>query len=150
MITWDADERKRNIRKHRGLDAMSNRSDHRLTASERAEIEQRRRHAKARARRLAASLSDAEDAAARAAANADTDNPPLKPGARLRPAHDVHPHLVVEQLRRRGRPRIASPKRQVTLRLDADVIDGMRATGPGWQVRVNDTLRRWLQRHHRV
>jgi uncharacterized protein (DUF4415 family) len=129
---------------------MSNRSDHRLTASERAEIERRRQQAKTRARRVAAALSDAEDASARAAARADADNPPVKPSARLRPAHEVHPHLVAEQLRRRGRPRLASPKRQVTLRLDADVIDGMRATGPGWQVRVNDTLRRWLQRHHRA
>jgi uncharacterized protein (DUF4415 family) len=129
---------------------MSNRSNHRLTASERAEIERRRQQAKTRARRVAAALTDAEDAAARVAAKADADNPPLKPTARLRPAHDVHPQLVAEQLRRRGRPRLASPKRQVTLRLDADVIDGMRATGPGWQVRVNDTLRRWLQRHHRV
>src|SRR5215211_2229519 len=46
----------------------------------------------------------------------------------------------------RGRPKSAAPKRQVTLRLDPDVIDGMRATGPGWQTRVNDALRKWLQR----
>jgi uncharacterized protein (DUF4415 family) len=129
---------------------MNNRSERRLTASERAEIGRRRRQAKVRARRVAATITDADDAAARAAAKADADNPPLQPGALLRPAHDVHPKLVAEQLRRRGRPRLASPKRQVTLRLDADVIEGMRATGPGWQVRVNDTLRRWLQRQPRA
>lgn len=43
--------------------------------------------------------------------------------------------------RGRGRPKVESPKRQVTLRLDADVIEAMRASGPGWQVRANDALR---------
>ena len=44
-------------------------------------------------------------------------------------------------LTRRGRPRLDNPKRQVTLRLDGDVIDRFRATGPGWQSRINDALR---------
>lgn len=43
--------------------------------------------------------------------------------------------------RPRGRPRADSPKQQVTLRLDADVIEAMRASGPGWQVRANEVLR---------
>lgn len=45
---------------------------------------------------------------------------------------------------RRGRPKAASPKAQVTLRLDAEVLDGLRATGPGWQSRVNSALKQWL------
>ena len=40
-----------------------------------------------------------------------------------------------------GRPRLAHPKRQMTLRLDADLIDQLRATGPGWQSRINTLLR---------
>jgi uncharacterized protein (DUF4415 family) len=32
----------------------------------------------------------------------------------------------------------------VTLRLDADVLSGLRATGPGWQTRANAALKRWL------
>ena len=84
-----------------------------------------------------------------AAATSDRDNPPLRKGTTLRPADHVHPELVVEQLRRRGRPRVEFPKRQVTLRLDGDVIDGVRATGPGWQGRVNDVLRHWLERQRR-
>ena len=44
--------------------------------------------------------------------------------------------------RGRGRPKLDSPKQQVTMRLDADLIAAMRATGPGWQVRVNDALRK--------
>ena len=43
---------------------------------------------------------------------------------------------------RRGRPRLDNPKRQVTLRLDGDVIDRFRQTGPGWQSRINDILRK--------
>ena len=43
-------------------------------------------------------------------------------------------------LTRRGRPRSASPKRQVTLRLDGEVVEHFRSTGPGWQSRINDAL----------
>lgn len=48
--------------------------------------------------------------------------------------------------RGRGRPRKADAKRQVTLRLDPDVLERLRASGPGWQVRVNEVLRAWLDR----
>ena len=47
-------------------------------------------------------------------------------------------------LTRRGRPRQDHPKRQVTLRLDQDVVDGFRETGPGWQGRINAALRKAL------
>jgi uncharacterized protein (DUF4415 family) len=50
------------------------------------------------------------------------------------------------RLIRRGRPRLASPKQQVTLRLDAAVIRRLRATGPGWQTRANQALQEWLER----
>ena len=46
------------------------------------------------------------------------------------------------QLIRRGRPVAPPPKKQVTLRLDEDVLAGWRATGPGWQTRVNEEPRR--------
>jgi uncharacterized protein (DUF4415 family) len=47
-----------------------------------------------------------------------------------------------EKLIRRGRPPLANPKQAVKLRLDADVLAHFRATGPGWQTRINTTLRR--------
>ena len=50
------------------------------------------------------------------------------------------------QLIRRGRPPLAEAKRQVTLRLDPDLLDRLRATGPGWQTRVNKALRDWLKK----
>lgn len=44
--------------------------------------------------------------------------------------------------RPRGRPTLAGAKRQVTLRLDPDVLDKFRETGPGWQRRINEALRK--------
>ena len=42
---------------------------------------------------------------------------------------------------RLGRPPIGEKsKRQLTLRLDPDVIDAFKATGVGWQARMNDVL----------
>lgn len=39
-----------------------------------------------------------------------------------------------------GRPH--SGKQVVSLRLDPDVIEKFRATGPGWQARINEILRK--------
>ena len=42
-----------------------------------------------------------------------------------------------------GRPPLgAEPKKQVTLRLDADLLERFRAGGAGWQSRINATLRK--------
>ena len=94
-------------------------------------------------------LTDEEEAVIQAAIASDPDNPELTDEeiASLRPAAEVLPPELYAALtsRPRGRPRSASPKRQVTLRLDSDVIAGLRATGPGWQVRVNEALRAWLK-----
>jgi uncharacterized protein (DUF4415 family) len=46
-----------------------------------------------------------------------------------------------DKLVRRGRPKLDSPKEAVSLRLGPDVIAHYRATGPGWQSRINETLR---------
>lgn len=45
-------------------------------------------------------------------------------------------------VRRLGRPPKASPKVSVTLRLDQDVIDRFKATGQGWQTRINAALKK--------
>jgi uncharacterized protein (DUF4415 family) len=41
----------------------------------------------------------------------------------------------------RGRPRLPRPKVSTTIRLDADVLEKFRATGPGWQSRINAVLK---------
>jgi uncharacterized protein (DUF4415 family) len=47
-------------------------------------------------------------------------------------------------LTRPGRPPSANPKKQVTLRLDPEVLEGFRTTGRGWQSRINAELRKAL------
>ncbi|MEO7222392.1 MAG: BrnA antitoxin family protein [Devosia sp.] len=55
----------------------------------------------------------------------------------------ANPMTFAEAMKRPvGRPKSENPKRQVTVRLDADVIAKMRESGPGWQVRMNDILRK--------
>jgi len=49
---------------------------------------------------------------------------------------------VGTKLVRRGRPRVANPKKPVSLRLDSDVIDWFKRSGEGWQTRINDELRK--------
>lgn len=59
--------------------------------------------------------------------------------ANAKPFAEMFPDLARKI---RGRPKADTPKRQVTLRLDADVLDYFRATGKGWQSRINDDLRK--------
>jgi uncharacterized protein (DUF4415 family) len=71
--------------------------------------------------------------------------------ARARPFAEMFPHLVeaAEQLRERarlGRPKLEHPKEHVTLRLDAEVVNGFKEDGPGWQGRINETLLKAVRR----
>ena len=55
--------------------------------------------------------------------------------------------------RQRGRPAGSvktTTKEPVKIRLDADVVAALRATGDGWQTRINDTLRASLHLAGRV
>ena len=47
-----------------------------------------------------------------------------------------------DKLIRRGRPRSATPKEAVNIRLDPDVLAHFRSTGSGWQSRINAALRK--------
>jgi hypothetical protein len=53
---------------------------------------------------------------------------------------------LAERRRTRG-PQKAPTKVPTTIRFDADVLEGLRATGKGWQTRVNDAMREWLHSH---
>jgi uncharacterized protein (DUF4415 family) len=54
------------------------------------------------------------------------------------------------QAKLRGRPKAAVTKEAVKVRLDADVLAALRASGHGWQTRINDTLRASLHLAGRV
>lgn len=66
--------------------------------------------------------------------------------SRMRPATEVLPpaffEAMEEQRRSRGRPALEHPKKQITLRLDEDVIARFREGGKGWQGRINEALRK--------
>ena len=47
----------------------------------------------------------------------------------------------MQPLARRGRPPLEQPKMPMTMRVDADVLEAIKATGTGWQSRVNSVLR---------
>ena len=50
----------------------------------------------------------------------------------------------------RGRPKASTTTEPVKIRLDADVLAALRASGEGWQTRINDTLRASLRLAGRV
>lgn len=47
----------------------------------------------------------------------------------------------------RGRPKAQGTKQALTVSYDAEVIDAFKATGTGWQTRMNDALKDWLRTH---
>jgi uncharacterized protein (DUF4415 family) len=59
--------------------------------------------------------------------------------AKARPAAEVLGETFMA-MARRGRPKSASPKAEVKIRIDAQVVEHLRASGPGWQTRVNAEL----------
>ncbi|OGT13223.1 MAG: hypothetical protein A3F73_07725 [Gallionellales bacterium RIFCSPLOWO2_12_FULL_59_22] len=52
-------------------------------------------------------------------------------------------------VRRRGAQK-APTKIPTTIRFDADVLAELKASGRGWQTRVNDAVREWLKAHSPV
>ena len=51
-----------------------------------------------------------------------------------------------KKLLRRGRP-AGQTKASQTVRFDLDILAAFKATGKGWQTRMNDALREWLKEH---
>jgi uncharacterized protein (DUF4415 family) len=51
------------------------------------------------------------------------------------------------KLIRAGRPAGSGNKEQVAIRFDKDILAAFRATGRGWQTRMNDALKEWLKEH---
>lgn len=87
--------------------------------------------------------------ARKASVMADDDAPELTEAqlAEMRPAREVLNPQQFEAVTsvRRGRPKVQTPKVPVTIRLDADVVETYKATGDGWQTRMNECLSRGAQ-----
>jgi uncharacterized protein (DUF4415 family) len=82
-------------------------------------------------------ITDAEDAAITAAALSDSDAVPLTEDE----WHMVKPFVQV------GRPKAAVTKERISIRLSRDVVDQFRATGRGWQTRMDSALKQYVAEH---
>nr|WP_298157816.1 BrnA antitoxin family protein [Ferrovum sp.] len=54
---------------------------------------------------------------------------------------------LVAMKRPRGRPKADETKVFTAIRLDADLLEAFKATGKGWQTRVNAALRQYIAEH---
>jgi uncharacterized protein (DUF4415 family) len=64
----------------------------------------------------------------------------------FRPAREVLPESLRRKVGVRG-PQRSPTKERITIRLSHDVVQHFRATGEGWQTRVDAALRDWLKKH---
>jgi uncharacterized protein (DUF4415 family) len=82
-----------------------------------------------------------EDAIITAAAMSDPDAVPLTD----------EEWEAVKSFVRIGRPPSTRPlKVPTTIRFDADVLAALKASGKGWQTRVNEAVKDWLKTHSPV
>lgn len=75
-----------------------------------------------------------------AAARADPDAQPLTP-------KQLKAMIPLRALR--GRPKSSNPKQLVSVRYSQEVLDFFRATGDGWQSRMDGVLRQYVSRRSR-
>jgi uncharacterized protein (DUF4415 family) len=61
--------------------------------------------------------------------------------AKAKPFAEIFPELAASIRRGRG-PNKAPTKKLVSLRLSPDVLEHYRSKGPGWQTRIDETLRK--------
>lgn len=70
--------------------------------------------------------------------------------AQFKPAAEVLPPELLAGLvamkKTRG-PQKGPTKVTTTIRFDPDVLAALKATGKGWQTRVNAAMREWLKSH---
>ena len=81
-----------------------------------------------------------EDKAITAAAKADPDAQPLTP-KQLK--------SMVPMRALRGRPKSGNAKQLVSVRYSPEVLAYFKATGEGWQSRMDGVLRQYVTRHSR-
>ena len=73
------------------------------------------------------------------------DSPPLsdKMLARMRPVRETHPDI---HGRERG-PQEVQPEIPVSIRLSPVVVEYFKFHGKGWQAKINDILREYVETH---
>ncbi|MGN2392664.1 BrnA antitoxin family protein [Pelomicrobium sp. G1] len=68
---------------------------------------------------------------------------------KFKPAQEALPPSLRKKLGVRG-PQKAPTKERITIRLSRDVVERFRATGEGWQTRIDAALRDYLKTHPRL
>lgn len=73
----------------------------------------------------------------------DDDNPEWTEAdfARAKRGDEIPAHILAAFPKSKGGRPKGSNKETVTLRIDKDVVAKLRASGPGWQSRINELLR---------
>ena len=66
--------------------------------------------------------------------------------ARARPAHEVLPPAVRSVFKKTRGPQKSPTKVPVSIRLSREVVEHFRETGPGWQGRIDETLKKAMSR----
>jgi len=66
--------------------------------------------------------------------------------AKFKPTAEVLPSSLRKKLGVRG-PQKTPTKERITIRLSREVVEQFRASGEGWQTRVDTALREWLKNH---
>ncbi|MEQ1889663.1 MAG: BrnA antitoxin family protein [Alphaproteobacteria bacterium] len=66
--------------------------------------------------------------------------------AQFKPATEMFSPGLMKKLGGRG-PQKSQTKERITIRLSHEVVEQFRATGEGWQTRVDTALKDWLKSH---
>lgn len=72
----------------------------------------------------------------------DTDDAPELDDKFFISANLYHGNKLI----RKGRPLSENPKQSTTIRLDADILEYFKSSGRGWQTRINNALREWIEK----
>ncbi len=68
----------------------------------------------------------------------------------MRPASEVLSDELLSVLPKRGRPLKSNPKKQLTIRLNSEIIDFFKSHGKGWQTEINKILQNHIDSHRAV
>lgn len=71
--------------------------------------------------------------------------------AEFKPAEEVLPSELLSVLPKRGRGKQRAPtKRQITLRISPDIVEYFKSEGKGWQTKMEQAMREYMDTHPHV
>jgi uncharacterized protein (DUF4415 family) len=61
--------------------------------------------------------------------------------------HEVTDEEFGRMRRMRGRPKAETTKTRIAIRLSPEVVETFKATGRGWQTRIDEALKQYIKEH---